>query len=156
MDRVNQAAFSDFGREPAVGHRTSFSAARPTHALALPRLLPRVPGARPWYRVQHTLGLNLVSDVCFYGHFSLATNAHQEPPQVSHVLVQLLHCIPVCQYSRFMCCTAGAQPGGGQLEPLQGGELQLPLSRGSPPAMDAVSSHSAWGFSSARVAVVDW
>lgn len=88
MGRVNQAASSDFGREPAL-RDTEFPSALhgpPMHALAFPSLLPRAPGAMP--RVQHILRLDLVSDVCSYGHFGLGANAHQEPPQVSHVLVQ--------------------------------------------------------------------
>lgn len=57
----------------------------------------RASRARNLYWVLHTFRQDRMSDVCSYGHFSLGTDAFQEP-QVSHVLVQIL------------CSGASAQP----------------------------------------------
>lgn len=83
------------------------------------------------------------------GHFGLSVDAFQEP-QVRRVLVQKLHC--VLQHSLFICCGAGAEPGGGSLEPLQqGGEFQLLLLQSSSQRWVSMSSHFACISNTARV-----
>lgn len=82
--RLRQGASTD-------PHRTSSSTARPTHTLALRACCPGLwepsllePGRGTG---SCTLRLDLVSAVCSYGHVGLGADVHQEPPQVSHVLV---------------------------------------------------------------------
>lgn len=120
--------------------------------LAAPDPESRASRARHRYWVLDTFREDLINDVCSYGHFDVSSDAFQEPPQVSHVLVLKLHC--VLQHSLFICRGAGAKPGGGPLEPLQrGGEFQLLLLQSSSQRWVSISSHFACVSSTARVVV---
>lgn len=135
MGSVSQAASSNFGREPALTGTELPPALHGPPTPLLPQPAAQDSGSPASWSQAPVLGP--AHTAAGPNQWCLFLWTLQEPPPVSHVLAQWLCCVPVFRHGLFICWRAGAKPGGGQLEPLQRGELQLPLLRGSPPALDA-------------------